>query len=227
MLYAHFVLGIHKNGKGVEKALRDAEKRREETERLQSTLEQVLSDDPESSTPADGVPASRSPLPQDPQVDTYDFDQFSLPVIAQSSFGSIFDFPFSFGTSAVNLPGFDFDESASSGISPTSSETMYAFPSSSFPSSSSNSYQTPSSGDGSVPHTPEPPVDSGPSSNSESAGHASPKWSRDLFGDGVGEHDADGEGEDILYGDDLFGDGDGDVGQGGERLGDSVRTLSL
>ncbi|KAI0760329.1 hypothetical protein C8Q74DRAFT_1372222 [Fomes fomentarius] len=218
----HWGARIHKNGKGVERALRDAEKRREETEKLQSKLEQAFSDDPESSLPSDGVPASRSPLPQDPQVDTFDFHQFSLPVIAQSSFGSIFDFPFSFGTSAADFPGFDFDDTSSSGISPTSSETTHAIPSSSFPSSSSNSYQTPSSGDRSVPCTPDPSVDSGSSSNSQSVGHASPKWARDLFGDGAGEHDADGEGEDVLYGDDLFGDGDSDVGEGGERLGDSV-----
>ena len=218
--------GINANGKGIERARRDAEKRREESDRLQSELEQAFASEPMA--PGERELPAHEPTSSEAQVAVASLDEFSMPVIAQSSFGGLFDF--SFAPSQAGLSSlFDGSDSLSPGISSTSSSAgmAYAFP----PLTSAHAIATESSSGsstgGSVPRTPELSADSG-SSNAASAGSASPTWSQDLFGGEDEDEDGkDGtEGVGLAGDDDLFGDGAQDLyGHGEEDLfGDDATT---
>ncbi|KAI0716668.1 hypothetical protein C8Q76DRAFT_856103 [Earliella scabrosa] len=218
--------GINANGKGIERVRRDAEKRREESDRLQSELEQAFASEPIA--PGERELPAHEPTSSAAHAVPAVLDEFSMPVIAQSSFGGLFDFSFAPSQAGLSslFGGSDTLSPASSSAS-SSAGMAYAFP----PLTSAHGLATePSSGSstgGSVPRTPELSADSG-SSNAASAGSASPTWSQDLFG---GE-DEDEDGKDGMDGvglagdDDLFGDGAQDLyGHGEEDLfGDDATT---
>ncbi|KAI0703664.1 hypothetical protein C8T65DRAFT_741271 [Cerioporus squamosus] len=202
--------GINLQGKGLQKAFRDAEKRREEIEKLQLELEQALAGEPDPATTASetgegAAPSSEPDITFDP---AYAFD---MPVIAQSSLGNIFDFTFD----AMVAPVFDDNpENQTPSQTPHACSSSPTLPSSSaaasFSDSSASAYE-------SGPLTPELASAVSGSSTAASVGYdsESPTWSYGLFG---GELDTDGVlGVDM---NDLFGGGFdvGDIGNGGDGV---------
>ena len=204
--------GINLQGKGLQKAFEDAARRREEAEKLRLDLEQAFRGEPEpdcattSSAIEEGSPVP-SPLSEEHDVPFHSAYAFDMPIIAQTSLSSIFDF--SFG--GVNPDTFDSSTSASSSQMPlhASSSSSPTLPSSSAAASVTGSA---SSAYGSVPLTPElMSADSASgSSNAASVGYGSPTWSYDLFGGEPNDVDVDLHGGDGGSGmnmmDDLFGD---------------------
>ena len=190
--------GVNRNGKGVERAWQEAERRREDEARLQSELEQLLFGTT-SSSQASTVTAS--PSPADEVGDPFAHQSssaFSMPVIAQPAC-NMFDFPFS---------------TASTLRDDTIGSPVDSCPPHGYAPSSAGSSASSSSSHGSVPRTPD--LSSGPgSSRSSIVESLSPTWSRDLFG---AEDDEAPEGlnlngeNDEHHANDLFGDREEDEG---------------
>ncbi|KAI0676412.1 hypothetical protein C8Q78DRAFT_18159 [Trametes maxima] len=172
--------GISRNGKTIERALRDADRRREE-----EAQRQVDQDFPQVPL-APNMPevhghASSNAHHASPTSTNASGHPFTMPIIAHSTFGT-FDFPFASSQSSEPSP--------SPSTSPTEGHHPYGFPPPIVASGSTCS---------SHPRTPDLLPDSG-SANSASTGAASPTWSENLFGCDGGDIDAEGE-EDDLFGD--------------------------
>ncbi|KAI0754438.1 hypothetical protein C8Q80DRAFT_368295 [Daedaleopsis nitida] len=191
--------GINKNGKGIERALQEAAKRREQMDKLQSELEQAFLGG------ASAMDDGSEPLANAGSSHAATNDPLSMPIIAQSSSDGFF----SFGVGPVNhFQSQSGDTVAAS--EPAGLEVPYTYPpsmsvlTSPFNFDSGTAYTSESSTGGSVPRTPELSAGS-TSSNGASVGAGSPTWSQDLFGCDESKDNAD----------DLFGDGDGYDGDDG------------
>ncbi|RDX45233.1 hypothetical protein OH76DRAFT_1018959 [Lentinus brumalis] len=216
--------GINMQGKGLQRAFRDAEKRRDDVDKLQFELEQAFAGEPDPAT-AGGETGEGAVHSSEPEFSFDPMYAFDMPVIAQSSLSSIFDFAFSAVNASVS------DDNSENQASAGSSQMPHASSSSSptLLSSSAAASFSDSSAYGSVPLTPElVSADSG-SSNAASVAYGSPTWSYALFG---GELDHMGANADVRidgeFGvdmDDLFGGFDiGDISGGtdGLNIGDGL-----
>ncbi|KAI0828592.1 hypothetical protein BC628DRAFT_1363408 [Trametes gibbosa] len=174
--------GISHKGKTIERALRDAERRREDAAKRQE--EENFPGVPTSISVAHSLPYVSPNFRASKNFSIKEIgDPCIMPIIAQSTFNA-FNLPFYSSQSSV--------ASDSPYVSPTETQGSHAFP----PPISS----VPSMMHSSLPHTPELLTDTG-SANSASTGRGSPTWSENLFG--CDEDDVDAEGE-IDEGDDLF-----------------------
>ncbi|KAI0642722.1 hypothetical protein C8Q79DRAFT_1013383 [Trametes meyenii] len=188
--------GISRSGKTIERALRDADRRREEE--AQRQVDQDFPGVPLAlSTSEVHAHAPSNALPASPTSTNASGHPFAMPIIAHSTFGT-FDFPF--GSSQSSEP------SPSPSTSPSEAHHPFGFPPPVVASGSMCS---------SHPRTPDLLPDTSSSSvNSASTGVASPTWSENLFGCDGGDIDAEGE-EDDLFGDCI------PPGTGGEHANDA------
>ncbi|KAI0370488.1 hypothetical protein BV20DRAFT_276870 [Pilatotrama ljubarskyi] len=184
--------GISRTGKTIERALRDAERRREEAAQRQIEADfpgippSLRTQDASAHAGSDMHQASFRPPSSDEGY------PFTMPIIAHSTFNA-FEFPFFSSESSAT--------SDSPYTSPVDPQHPYTFP----PPVVAASSTTSSVFSGSGAHTPELLGNAG-STNGAGMGHTSSGWSANLFGYGGVENanaDADAEGEDD---DDLFGD---------------------
>ncbi|RPD75612.1 hypothetical protein L226DRAFT_560122 [Lentinus tigrinus ALCF2SS1-7] len=196
--------GINLQGKGLQRAFQDAAKRREEVDKLQLDLEQAFADELASTSSAKEEGISPSLPLEEPEVSFNPAYAFDMPVIAQTSVSSIFDFAFG-GVDPAMLEDGPETLASSSQMSHTSSSSSPMLPSSSVAASISGSGP---SACGSVPLTPEFTDSESASSNAASVGYGSSTWTYDLFGGEADSIDADA-GIDGELGVDLnlFGDG--------------------
>ncbi|EIW55101.1 uncharacterized protein TRAVEDRAFT_51227 [Trametes versicolor FP-101664 SS1] len=174
--------GISRTGKTIDRALRDAERRREEAARQQDELD--FPGIPPSISTSCSPPRASSSSQSSTRLSNQEMDySFTMPVMAQSTFNT-FGFPVYSSRSST--------ASESPYPSPIEGQYPHMFqpPVVAAPNMSYNSF----------PHTPELLADTG-STNSASTGRSSPTWSENLFG--YGEEDAEGDSD---HDDDLFGD---------------------
>ncbi|CDO68656.1 hypothetical protein BN946_scf184790.g5 [Trametes cinnabarina] len=179
--------GINKNSKTIERALRDAERRREDAARRQR--EQDFPGIP----PSLGLPVNHLPVTTNASVT--DFPQpylsspFAMPVVAHSGLTA---FDFSLDVHPTQWPVYS-DSPYTSPIEVPHPHAFLHHPIIASPSASSYLY------DGSHPHTPDLLADT---SSTNSIEYASSAWSsRTMFGNDAEDLDADGEFDD----EELFG----------------------